>query len=70
MPLFLPRRRLLQGAFAGALASLVPPALAIPGLRPGMDADQAMRGLDLSGRAIMVTGCNSGIGLEVMRERT
>ena len=30
-------------------------------------AEQVTDGLDLSGRTILVTGCNSGLGLETMR---
>lgn len=33
----------------------------------GSTADQVTEGLDLSGRTILVTGCNSGIGFEAMR---
>ena len=42
-----------------------PPAPA--GLSAGSTAEQATAGLDLRGRTILVTGCNSGIGLETMR---
>lgn len=30
-------------------------------------AEEVTRGLDLSGRTVLVTGCNSGLGLETMR---
>lgn len=42
---------------------------AAPGSHPraGATADEVMQGVDLAGRTIVVTGCNSGIGLETMR---
>lgn len=61
------RRRLLQ---AGALAAI---STALPGLArarkldASTTAEQATAGLDLRGRTIVVTGCNSGIGRETMR---
>ncbi|MFW5968803.1 MAG: SDR family NAD(P)-dependent oxidoreductase [Persicimonas sp.] len=33
-------------------------------------ADDVLEGLDLSGRHMLVTGCNSGIGFETMRSLT
>lgn len=70
-----PRRRLLLAALP-ALAVL--PAFATRAMRPeqgtepapfaaGATADEVLEGLDLGGRTIVVTGCNSGIGLETMR---
>lgn len=38
-----------------------------PRPRAGATADEVMQGIDLRGRTIVVTGCNSGIGLETMR---
>ena len=67
----LDRRRLLQAA---CLAPFVAPplatALAQPVRRqhrPGMTAEEVTRGIDLTGMTALVTGCNSGIGLETMR---
>lgn len=68
------RRRLLSAAVLSPLAGLAPPAIAravVPspptGLAAGATAEQATAGLDLGGRTVLVTGCNSGIGLETMR---
>jgi NAD(P)-dependent dehydrogenase (short-subunit alcohol dehydrogenase family) len=36
----------------------------------GSTAEQVTEGLDLSGRHILITGCNSGLGLEAMRVLT
>ena len=64
------RRRWLQ---AGTLALLAPafargakPSSAVE-LGPLATTEDATRGLDLSGRTALVTGCTSGIGLETMR---
>ena len=46
-------------------ASAVPPPP--PGLVAGASSERATAGLDLRGRTVLVTGCNSGIGLETMR---
>lgn len=78
----LSRRRVLQAGIALALApawSRVSfagnPDAAVPG-RPvppkskfGKDstAEEVTEGLDLSGKTVLVTGCNSGIGHETMR---
>jgi NAD(P)-dependent dehydrogenase (short-subunit alcohol dehydrogenase family) len=67
------RRRVLRAALLSPLAALAPPAIArdlpaaAPGLGAGTTAEQATAGLDLRGRTVLVTGCNSGIGLETMR---
>ena len=72
MPDLLRRHLLWTGALAPLALALpspartqVPPAPA--GLSAGSTAEQATAGLDLRGRTIPVTGCNSGIGLETMR---
>lgn len=72
MPDLLRRRVLWTGALAPLALALpasakgpVPPAPA--GLSAGSTAEQATAGLDLRGKTILVTGCNSGIGLETMR---
>ena len=68
------RRTLLQYGVTGALAALVPNSLwattAAAPLSP-FDADstaeEVTAGLDLSGRTYVITGANSGLGLETMR---
>ncbi|WP_101925347.1 MULTISPECIES: SDR family NAD(P)-dependent oxidoreductase [Luteimonas] len=63
-----PRRRLLlQSGLLAALSSAVPVFAAVPRLGPTTTAEDATAGLDLRGRTIVVTGCNSGIGQETMR---
>lgn len=37
------------------------------GFNPESTAEQVTAGLDLSGKNILITGCNSGLGLETMR---
>lgn len=66
------RRRLLQAGALAPLAALLPAAAAATpsppaGFAAGISAEQATAGLDLRGRTVLVTGCNSGIGLETMR---
>ncbi|MFM2416709.1 MAG: hypothetical protein RL385_1432 [Pseudomonadota bacterium] len=36
----------------------------------GSTADEVVRGLDLSGKTILLTGCNSGIGVAALRAFT
>lgn len=62
------RRRLLHaGVFAAVAAALPARATKQARFGPQTTAEEATRGLDLEGRTIVVTGCNSGIGLETMR---
>jgi len=61
---FSSRRRLLLAAMP---ALFLPWAAATTRLRAGATADEVMHGVDLRGRTIVVTGCNSGIGFETMR---
>lgn len=68
---FLDRRRFLEGGTLLALAASLGRASAqeVPRSPFGADAtaEEVTAGLDLSGKTIVVTGCNSGIGLETMR---
>ena len=73
------RRRLLLAGALAPLAAAAPLASAAPGagaralppppaaLAGGATAQQGTAGLHLRGRTVLVTGCNSGIGLETMR---
>src|SRR5687768_8153058 len=64
------RRGLLQMAIATGLMAragighCAQPPTTCSALSTG---EEMTRGLDLSGRTAVVTGCNSGIGLETMR---
>jgi NAD(P)-dependent dehydrogenase (short-subunit alcohol dehydrogenase family) len=68
--LTLNRRRFIEG---GTLLALVPYVDAfaqdVPrsNFGPNATAEDVTAGLDLHGKTIVVTGCNSGIGLETMR---
>lgn len=67
--------KLTRRRFAQALALSLPLGIArfaesrtsVPAFGPASTAEEVTRGLDLSGKAAVVTGCNSGIGQEVMR---
>jgi NAD(P)-dependent dehydrogenase (short-subunit alcohol dehydrogenase family) len=65
------RRRFLASGTLLALAASVGKAFAqdVPRSAFGADAtaEEVTAGLDLGGKTIVVTGCNSGIGLETMR---
>lgn len=61
------RRRLLQAGALATLATALPGFARTPDLDATTTAEDATAGLDLRGRTIVVTGCNSGIGQETMR---
>jgi NAD(P)-dependent dehydrogenase (short-subunit alcohol dehydrogenase family) len=65
------RRRFIEGSTLLALAPYVGRAFAQDVPRSSFPADvtaeQVTAGIDMSGKTVVVTGCNSGIGLETMR---
>jgi NAD(P)-dependent dehydrogenase (short-subunit alcohol dehydrogenase family) len=65
------RRRFIEGGMLLALAPYLRSALAqgVPrsDFRPDATAEDVTAGIDMSGKTAVVTGCNSGIGLETMR---
>jgi len=65
------RRRFIAGGSALALAPYLGNAFAqdVPrsSFPANATAEDVTAGIDLSGKTIVVTGCNSGIGLETMR---
>jgi len=67
MTLDIGRRRLLQAGVLATLSTALPGIARSKALDASTTAEQATAGLDLRGRTIVVTGCNSGIGQETMR---
>jgi NAD(P)-dependent dehydrogenase (short-subunit alcohol dehydrogenase family) len=67
----LTRRRFAQGSLLAALASAVSNAYgsSVPksSFGPLATGEEVTAGLNLTGKTAVVTGCNSGIGYEVMR---
>ena len=68
------RRWLLQQSAALGLTAWLPPHVlagvdAVPRSEYGFDttAEEVVANLDLTGRTVLITGCNSGLGLESMR---
>jgi NAD(P)-dependent dehydrogenase (short-subunit alcohol dehydrogenase family) len=65
------RRRFIEGSTMLALAPLTGRAFAQDAPRsdfpPDVTAEQVTANIDMSGKTVVVTGCNSGIGLETMR---
>ena len=65
------RRRFIETSSFAALAQLVGKAVAQGAPRSSFGtaatAEEVTAGIDMSGKTVVVTGCNSGIGLETMR---
>lgn len=65
------RRRFIEGSTLLALAPWAGRVLAQDAPRssfpPDVTAEEVTAGIDMSGKTVVVTGCNSGIGLETMR---
>ena len=65
------RRRFIEQSSLLAIAAYVGKAAAQEGPRssfaPTATAEEVTAGIDMSGKTVVVTGCNSGIGLETMR---
>ena len=74
MPHALTRRRFVYSAAAAAVAAGLPRRARagiedIPRSPYGFDttAEEVAAGVDLAGKTVLITGCNSGLGLESMR---
>ena len=61
------RRDFLSKAAFATLATRPLASLADTACGPGVTAEAITAGLNLSGKTAVITGCNSGIGLETMR---
>jgi NAD(P)-dependent dehydrogenase (short-subunit alcohol dehydrogenase family) len=71
------RRQFIQASAATAVATTLPAcsehsveidtSLPVGPFGASSTAEEVTRGIDLSGKAALVTGCNSGIGFETMR---
>src|SRR5687767_15379431 len=61
------RRHFLSQATLAALAAQPLASIADTACRPPATAESITAGLNLSGKTAVITGCNSGIGLETMR---
>lgn len=68
------RRRFLRAAGAAAVAAGLPRRLwagvdAVPRSDYGFEttAEEVVAAIDLTGRSVLITGCNSGLGYEAMR---
>lgn len=60
------RRKVLAGIIASAMSSAFA-ATPRSAFGPESTAEEVTKGRDLSGKTVVVTGCNSGIGFETMR---
>lgn len=61
------RREFIRNAALIGAAAQVPIATSRGECRPPTTAEEITSGLNLSGKTAVITGCNSGVGLETMR---